>query len=204
MLLCLGGKDKITLKPYVVGATKYYIHVRALLYGEGSGGDQGECGCLSCSARPRHGTGPIRFGPATGLATLAVVRVRCSLLLSSDLACFAIRVWGARRDHSPEGPAVATVGLDFRAFAKTVHVLHVLPCIADQHIPARIPWMCRTAASRALSLATRAGTPVAPARDRLDRTGLWTSVLGVASALGVAAVELFFPFAGCWARLARP
>jgi hypothetical protein len=35
-----GGKDKITLKPYVVGGTNYYIQVPAFLYGEGSGGDQ--------------------------------------------------------------------------------------------------------------------------------------------------------------------
>jgi hypothetical protein len=35
-----GGNDKITLKPYVVGTTRYFIQVPALLYGEGSGGDQ--------------------------------------------------------------------------------------------------------------------------------------------------------------------
>ena len=36
-----GGKDKIMLKPYVVGNnTYYYIQVPAFLYGEGSGGDK--------------------------------------------------------------------------------------------------------------------------------------------------------------------
>jgi titin len=36
-----GGKDKILLKPYVVGNnTYYYIQVPALLYGEGTGGDK--------------------------------------------------------------------------------------------------------------------------------------------------------------------
>jgi hypothetical protein len=36
-----GGKDKIMLKPYVVGNnTYYYIKVPAFLYGEGSGGDK--------------------------------------------------------------------------------------------------------------------------------------------------------------------
>jgi hypothetical protein len=34
-----GGKNTITLQPYVVGKTSYYIFVPALLHGEGSGGD---------------------------------------------------------------------------------------------------------------------------------------------------------------------
>jgi hypothetical protein len=34
-----GGKNKITLKPFMVGNTNYYIKVPASLYGEGSGGD---------------------------------------------------------------------------------------------------------------------------------------------------------------------
>jgi uncharacterized membrane protein len=46
----------------------------------------------------------------------------------------------------------------------------------------------RTAASRALSLAGRAGAFLAPARDRFDRAGLGPPVSGV------AVVEVFFPF----------
>src|SRR5262249_52403207 len=35
-----GGRDKITLKPYVVGKNQYYISVPLFLHGEGSGGDK--------------------------------------------------------------------------------------------------------------------------------------------------------------------
>jgi sugar lactone lactonase YvrE len=74
-----GGKDKITLKPYVVGNTNYYIEVPALLYGEGSGGDKISAGgSAATNVLSGHGTNEVLTGGhgrdlligGTGAATL--------------------------------------------------------------------------------------------------------------------------------------
>jgi hypothetical protein len=55
-----GGNDLITLSPYVVGTTRYYIHVPALLYGEGPGGDKiSASGSAANNVLTGHGTGEI-------------------------------------------------------------------------------------------------------------------------------------------------
>jgi hypothetical protein len=58
-----GGHDKITLSPYAVGTTKYYLHVPAFLYGEGSGGDTiSAAGSAADNVLTGHGAGEILTG----------------------------------------------------------------------------------------------------------------------------------------------
>jgi hypothetical protein len=58
-----GGQDKITLSPYVVGTTKYYIEVPALLYGEGSGGDSiSAAGSAANNVLSGHGNNEVLTG----------------------------------------------------------------------------------------------------------------------------------------------
>jgi hypothetical protein len=75
-----GGKDAITLKPFVVGNTNYYyIKVPAFLYGEGSGGDKiSAAGSAANNVLTGHGTNEVLTGGqgrdlligGTGAATL--------------------------------------------------------------------------------------------------------------------------------------
>jgi Ca2+-binding RTX toxin-like protein len=75
-----GGKDAITLKPYVVGnSTYYYIQVPAFLYGEGSGGDKiSAAGSAANNILSGHGSNEVLTGGqgrdlligGTGAATL--------------------------------------------------------------------------------------------------------------------------------------
>src|SRR5262249_13962430 len=74
-----GGKDTITLQPYVVGKTNYYIHVPAFLYGEGSGGDHiSAAGSAANNVLSGHGANEVLTGgqgrdlviAGTGAATL--------------------------------------------------------------------------------------------------------------------------------------
>jgi hypothetical protein len=59
----LGGRDTITLKPYAVGTTNYYIKVPALLYGEGSGGDRISAqGSVANNVLTGQGTNEVLFG----------------------------------------------------------------------------------------------------------------------------------------------
>jgi hypothetical protein len=59
-----GGKDTITLKPYVVGnSTYYYIQVPAFLYGEGSGGDKiSAAGSAANNELSGHGNNEVLTG----------------------------------------------------------------------------------------------------------------------------------------------
>jgi hypothetical protein len=58
-----GGKDTITLQPYVVGKTKYDIKVPALLYGEGTGGDHiSAAGSAANNVLTGHGANEILTG----------------------------------------------------------------------------------------------------------------------------------------------
>jgi hypothetical protein len=74
-----GGRDKITLKPYVVGSTNYYIQVPAFLYGKGSGGDKiSVAGSAANNVLTGHGSSEVLTGGhgrdlligGTGAATL--------------------------------------------------------------------------------------------------------------------------------------
>jgi hypothetical protein len=74
-----GGKDKITLRPFTVGNTNYYIRVPAFLYGEGSGGDKiSAAGSMANNVLTGHGTNEVLTGGqgrdlligGTGAATL--------------------------------------------------------------------------------------------------------------------------------------
>ena len=74
-----GGKDTITLKPFVVGNTNYYIKVPAFLYGEGSGGDHiSAAGSAANNVLSGHGANEVLTGGqsrdlligGTGAATL--------------------------------------------------------------------------------------------------------------------------------------
>jgi serine/threonine-protein kinase len=74
-----GGNDTITLNPYVVGNTNYYIQVPALLYGEGSGGDHiSAAGSAANNVLTGHGSNEVLTGgqgrdlliAGTGAATL--------------------------------------------------------------------------------------------------------------------------------------
>jgi hypothetical protein len=74
-----GGKDTITLQPYVVGKTTYYLHVPALLYGEGTGGDHiSAAGSAANNVLTGHGANEVLTGgqgrdlliAGTGAATL--------------------------------------------------------------------------------------------------------------------------------------
>src|SRR5262249_50810447 len=74
-----GGKDTIKLQPYMVGSTSYYIHVPALLYGEGSGGDHiSAAGSAANNVLSGHGSNEVLTGghgrdlliAGTGAATL--------------------------------------------------------------------------------------------------------------------------------------
>jgi hypothetical protein len=74
-----GGNDLITLNPYVVGTTKYYLHVPAFLYGEGPGGDRiSAAGSAANNVLTGHGTNETLTGGhgrdlligGTGVATL--------------------------------------------------------------------------------------------------------------------------------------
>jgi hypothetical protein len=74
-----GGKDTITLQPYVVGKTTYYLHVPALLYGEGTGGDHiSAAGSAANNVLTGHGSNEVLTGgqgrdmliAGTGAATL--------------------------------------------------------------------------------------------------------------------------------------
>jgi hypothetical protein len=74
-----GGKDTITLQPYVVGRTSYYIHVPAFLYGEGTGGDHiSAAGSAANNVLTGHGANEVLTGGqgrdlligGTGAATL--------------------------------------------------------------------------------------------------------------------------------------
>jgi hypothetical protein len=59
-----GGKDKITLDPYVVGNnTYYYIQIPAFLYGEGSGGDKiSAAGSAANNVLVGHGNNEVLTG----------------------------------------------------------------------------------------------------------------------------------------------
>jgi hypothetical protein len=58
-----GGKDTITLQPYVVGKTSYYIHVPAFLYGEGTGSDHiSAAGSAANNVLSGHGTNEVLTG----------------------------------------------------------------------------------------------------------------------------------------------
>jgi hypothetical protein len=74
-----GGKDTIKLQPYMVGNTSYYIHVPALLYGEGTGGDHISAdGSAANNVLTGHGSNEVLTGGhgrdllmgGTGAATL--------------------------------------------------------------------------------------------------------------------------------------
>jgi hypothetical protein len=74
-----GSKDTITLQPYVVGKTTYYLKVPALLYGEGSGGDHiSAAGSAANNVLTGHGANEVLTGgqgrdmliAGTGAATL--------------------------------------------------------------------------------------------------------------------------------------
>jgi hypothetical protein len=74
-----GGKDSITLKPYVVGTTKYYLQVPAFVYGEGPGGDiLSAAGSAANNVLTGHGSKEVLTGGrgrdlligGTGAATL--------------------------------------------------------------------------------------------------------------------------------------
>jgi hypothetical protein len=75
-----GGKDSISLKPYVVGnTTYYYIQVPAFLYGEGTGGDKiSAAGSAANNVLTGHGSNEVLTGgqgrdlliAGTGAATL--------------------------------------------------------------------------------------------------------------------------------------
>jgi uncharacterized repeat protein (TIGR01451 family) len=74
-----GSKETITLQPYVVGKTSYYIEVPALLYGEGSGGDHiSAAGSAANNVLTGHGSNEVLTGGhgrdlligGTGAATL--------------------------------------------------------------------------------------------------------------------------------------
>jgi CSLREA domain-containing protein len=77
-----GGNDRITLSPYVVGTTNYYIKVPAFLYGEGPGGDKiSAAGSAADNVLTGHGTNETLTGGhgrdlligGTGAATLHAV-----------------------------------------------------------------------------------------------------------------------------------
>src|SRR5262249_16390483 len=59
-----GGKDTITLKPYVVGnSTNYYINVPAFIYGEGPGGDRiSAAGSAANNVLSGHGANEVLTG----------------------------------------------------------------------------------------------------------------------------------------------
>jgi hypothetical protein len=74
-----GGNDRITLAPYVLGTTDYYIKVPAFLYGEGSGGDTiSAAGSAANNVLSGHGANEVLIGGhgrdlligGTGTATL--------------------------------------------------------------------------------------------------------------------------------------
>jgi hypothetical protein len=58
-----GGKDTITLLPYVVGKTSYKLHVPAFLYGEGTGGDHiSAAGSAANNVLSGHGANEVLTG----------------------------------------------------------------------------------------------------------------------------------------------